>query len=67
MDQRKDRLTELFIDAALNTSSTHGVRVAASVLLEHGVSKRAIFRLLVEGRRRRAKRQRRNRLHWLFG
>ena len=53
MDQRRDRLTALIIDAALHTCGTHGVEVAALSLKEHGVAHETILRVLTRPRQRR--------------
>lgn len=58
MDQRKDRLTALIIDAALHTCGTHGVQVASLAMQEHGVAREVIMRVLTSPRQRRGPGQR---------
>jgi hypothetical protein len=53
MDERRDRLTALIIDAALHTCGTHGVEVAALSMEEHGVARKTIMRVLTLPRQRR--------------
>jgi len=53
MDERRDRLTALIIDAALHTCGTHGVEVAALSMEEHGVARETILRVLTRPRQRR--------------
>ena len=53
MDERRDRLTALIIDAALHTCGTHGIKVAALSLEEHGVARETILRVLTRPRQRR--------------
>jgi hypothetical protein len=58
MEKRKDRFTALYIDAALNTCSTHGVEVAALAMAERGISFETVLRVLTSPRRRRGPGQR---------
>jgi hypothetical protein len=58
MDRRRDRLTALYIDAALNACSTHGVQAAAMAMTEYNVSRETIMRVLTMPRQRRGPGQR---------
>jgi len=53
MDERRDRLTALIVDAALHTCGTHGVEAAALSMEQHGVARETILRVLTRPRQRR--------------
>jgi hypothetical protein len=53
MNRRKDSLTALTIDAALHTSSIHGVELAALNMKAYGVRRDVIMRVLTVPRQRR--------------
>jgi hypothetical protein len=54
MERRQDRMTALVIEAALHTTRTHGVEMAALAMAEQGVPHEVIIRVLVFRRQRRA-------------
>jgi hypothetical protein len=58
MNQRKDSFTALLIDAALHTSSVHGIQLAAGNMRDHGIKRDTIMRVLTLPRQRRGPGQR---------
>jgi hypothetical protein len=58
MNRRKDSLTALLIDAALHTSSIHGIQLAAGNMNDHGIKRDTIMRVLTLPRQRRGPGQR---------
>jgi hypothetical protein len=58
VNERTDRLTALIIDAALHTSSAHGVQVAAMAMQGYGIKRETILRVLTLPRQRRGAGQR---------
>jgi hypothetical protein len=53
MNRRKDSLTALLIDAALHTSSIHGIQLAALNMEDYGIKRHVIMRVLTLPRQRR--------------
>jgi hypothetical protein len=58
MNRRKDSFTALLIDAALHTSSIHGIQLAAGNMKDYGVKRDTIMRVLTLPRQRRGPGQR---------
>jgi hypothetical protein len=58
MNRRKDSLTAFLIDAALHTSSIHGIQLAAVNMKDYGIGRDVIMRVLTIPRQRRAAGQR---------
>lgn len=58
MNRRRDRLTALYVDAAIHTCTSHGVEIAAMALADQNVSRSVILRVLTCPRQRRGAGQR---------